>query len=98
MTVAETILQQLGGRRFTTMTGAKNYTGYQDGLAFRLPSNFASDGINYIKITLTQMDTYDIVFSKIRGLKYAVLETIEGAYNEDLRRVISDRTGLSLTL
>ena len=26
MSVAETILQQLGGQRFTAMTGSKNYT------------------------------------------------------------------------
>ncbi|HFN7312713.1 TPA: hypothetical protein ACHGUK_004268 [Escherichia coli] len=43
--VATEILNQLGGNRFIAMTGAKNFTCFDEngesGLCFRLPSNFA---------------------------------------------------------
>ena len=37
LTVANTILQQLGGNKFRVMTGAKNFVGSNDALTFRLP-------------------------------------------------------------
>ncbi len=55
MQVAQTILQQLGGRRFMAMTGARAMAAHKDGLSFKLPSNFARHGINYVKITLTDI-------------------------------------------
>ncbi|EFE7250305.1 hypothetical protein F9V24_27190, partial [Escherichia coli] len=60
--VATEILNQLGGNRFIAMTGAKNFTCFDEngesGLCFRLPSNFAMKGINLVKIKLTFSDTY----------------------------------------
>ena len=32
MTVAKTILEQLGGNKFRMMTGAKNFMGFSNGL------------------------------------------------------------------
>lgn len=98
MTVANTILEQLGKQKFIVMTGARNFLGAQDSLSFRLPSNFAKKGINYIKITLSPADTYDIVMGKIRGLKFTSISETEGVYAEDLRRIISEETGLALSL
>jgi hypothetical protein len=98
MTIAGTILKQLGGRRFIVMTGAKSFMGHADALSFQLPSNFATKGINYIKVTLNLMDTYDITFGKIRGTKYAVISTVEGVYVDQLRSMISSTTGLALSL
>ena len=37
MAVADIILKQLGGSRFTSMTGAKNLVGDTNSLAFKLP-------------------------------------------------------------
>ena len=37
--VGKTILQQLGGQRFITMTGARNFIAHEDGLSFRLPNS-----------------------------------------------------------
>ncbi len=37
MSVATTILEQLGGARFTMMTGAKNFVGSPNSLLMRLP-------------------------------------------------------------
>jgi hypothetical protein len=96
LTVAETIRQQLGGRRLIVMTGAKNFVGGSDFLMFRLPSNFAKNRINYVKIVLNAMDTYDIEFGCVLGLKYTVVSRSEGVYVGDLRRTFTVATGLYL--
>jgi hypothetical protein len=98
ITIAQTILQQIGSRRFIVMTGASGFVGHKDGLAFRLPSRFATDGINYIRIYLNPMDTYDLEFGKIWGAKYTQINKIDGVYVDDLRRIISETTGLALSL
>jgi hypothetical protein len=98
LTIAKTILQQLGSRRFTVMTGASGFVGHKDGLAFKLPSRFATDGINYIRIYLTPMDTYDLEFGKICGTTYSQMKKIDGVYVDDLLQIISETTGLALSL
>jgi hypothetical protein len=50
--VAETILEQLGGKRFIVMTGAKHFAADGNALRFRLPSNFAKSGINAVTISI----------------------------------------------
>ena len=55
--VATTILQQLGGAgRLRMMTGAYNFLDLKNGLSFRIKNQRA----NYVKITLTSMDLYDV--------------------------------------
>lgn len=98
MTVGQIILKQLGGSRFVAMTGARALMGMEDGLSFKLPSNFATDGINYIRIKLNVRDTYDVEFGKTRGMKYTEISKQEGIYNDSLRDVISETTGLALSL
>lgn len=98
MTVAETILQQLGGNKFVTMTGVRNLCSLENGLSFKLPSRFANEGINYIQITLNAGDTYDIEFGKVRGLKYGQHYVHKGIGNDNLCMAISQVTGLALSL
>lgn len=98
--VASTILQQLGGRRFSVMTGAKNFTGDANSLSFRLPGGggFCKDGINYVKVTLDASDTYSVVFSRIRGRKVTVVESFTDIYADSLREVFTRATGLQTSL
>ena len=63
MSVAKTILEQLGGNKFRMMTGAKNFMGFAEGLAMKIGRN--SSNSNYLKITLNSMDTYDMEFAKL---------------------------------
>lgn len=98
LSVAETILHQLGGRRFIAMTGAKNFVTSPDSLFFALPANFAKHGINKVRITLNCRDLYDIEFAKMRGLKYTVIATLSDVYAENLRDVFTDATGLDTHL
>jgi len=100
--VAASIRQQLGGQKFAVMTGATNFVSHNDtaygGLSFKLPSNFAKDGINYVKVLLNESDTYDLTFGKIRGTNYTVLKTVEGVYADNLRETFTDTTGLDVSL
>lgn len=115
--VAETILKQLGGNKFRVMTGAKNFMSHAPvagskgpALSFTLPSRFAKDGINFVKIVLTAADTYDITFTKI-GPQPSMKRLLQGAqqsitvvaevtdvYADQLQSVFSQHTGLDTHL
>lgn len=96
--VAATILEQLGGRKFLVMTGAKNLLSLESGLQLKLPSNFAKDGINVVRITLTPEDEYNVEFGKLRGLNYRTLKTIPGVYWDMLKETFTHYTGLDTSL
>jgi hypothetical protein len=98
MTVATTILEQLGGRKFIAMTGAKNFVGGKDYLAFALPSRFAKDGINNVKITLTYRDDYTVEFNKLWGVNLKSIAVVDGVYCDMLRDIFTDYTGLDTSL
>ena len=98
LSVARQTLQQLGGHRFITMTGAHTLVGHPDALSFNLPSRFARDGINYVKITLTPMDVYHMEFGRVWRGKYTVKATEESVYNDNLQTVFSRITGLNTHL
>lgn len=96
-----TIWQQLGGNKFKVMTGAKDLTYDVSGdptLMFKLPSNFAKDGINYIKITLTAMDLYNIEFYSIKGNNKHLVKEVNGIYNDQLQEIFKRYTGLNTHL
>ena len=63
MSVAKTILSQLGGNKFAVMTGAKNFIDTGGGLSMRIGRNKTSS--NYLKVTLNSMDLYDMKFSRV---------------------------------
>lgn len=92
--IAKTILSQLGGGRFVAMTGAKNFLDHDKGLSFRLPIG----KVNYIKIILNSLDLYDIEFGNVRGASYKKVDSLENIYAEDLQEIISEKTGLALSL
>lgn len=96
--VAETILEQLGGNRFVVMTGARSFLADGNALRFRLPSNFASHGINAVSVTLNGADTYDLVFSKARGSSVTEVASVTHVYADQLRDVFRSETGLDTTL
>lgn len=62
MSIATTILQQLGGNRFIAMTGASNIGCLNDKLSMKLPKN--NNGANYMTIELTPLDVYHLKFLK----------------------------------
>lgn len=102
--VSATILQQLGGRKFIVMTGAKNFLGDDKSLMFSLPStrHFVKDGINKVRITLDPSDTYTIEFMKIgkrNGIPHVnTVKKTEDIYSDVLQEVFTRYTGLTTRL
>ena len=97
-TIATEILNQLGGGRFIAMTGAKMFTHDGASLRFRLPSRFAREGINFVKVTLTAADDYTVEFGKVWGINYRMIATQTGIYADTLRAAFTQATGLDCTL
>lgn len=99
LTVAKTILQQLGGSHFRVMTGARNFVGSDDSLMFDLPPcDFKLKDIDRVRITLTPMDVYEVAFCTRKGGQLAVVETVEDVYCDTLRDVFERVTGLLTSL
>ena len=93
--IAQTILQQLGGAgRLRMMTGAYNFIAIEYGVSFRIKNPRA----NFIKITLTPMDLYDLEIGRVRGTTYKVIAKHEGVYNDMLKPLIEKATGMYLSL
>ena len=93
MNVAKTILEQLGGNKFATMTGAKNFVDWGDAVALRIGRNKTSS--NYLKITLNMMDLYDVRFSRVspKGGERSVTE-YNNIFNDQLVEVFEKHTGM----
>lgn len=102
MNIAKTILQQLGGQRFITMTGARNFVAFPaPGLQFDLPCNsMVKNHIKRVHVILDPSDTYTVLtMSKKRGqLEYVEVERVSGVYCDMLERIFTDMTGLYTSL
>ena len=94
MLCAETIREQLGGRMFVTMTGAKNFMFGERELQFSIGRN--ASGANKVRISLQSDDTYTVTFYRIRkaGLKVDVMFECDGIYAENLQSYFEKVTGL----
>ena len=97
MSVAKTILEQLGGNKFRMMTGAKNFMSFAEGLVMKIGRN--SSNSNYLKITLNSMDLYDMEFVKVTkmGEKKSVTE-YKNVYNDLMRGTFTAHTGMYTSL
>jgi hypothetical protein len=96
MQVAQTILSQLGGGKFKVMTGAKDFYSIKEGrgLQFKLPSNFAKNKANTVRIILNSNDLYDVEFGRVWGLNYKVKSTHNDVYCDMLVELFENETGL----
>ena len=95
--VAETILKTLGGNKFRMMTGAKNLAGDENSLSMRIGRN--SSNSNYLKITLTLDDLYEMEFCKLGryGDKKSV-KTYDLLHWDCLTEVFTEHTGMYTSL
>ncbi len=96
MTVAKTILEQLGGNRFVAMTGSRNFVGDTNSLSFRVVH--AKDGINACQIKLDPSDTYTVRFYRVgdrrTGYKHTDKSVHEDIYFDQLQELFTRVTGL----
>ena len=94
MSIAQTILEQLGGKRFIGMTGAKNFGDTGNGLAFQVPAKLTKNKINAVKIELHPSDTYIVKFMRIGSSSLKVISTFEMIYCDQLEDLFERETGL----
>lgn len=93
--IAKTILMQLGGsNRLQMFTGAYNFVAVPNGVSFRIKNR----SVNYVKIVLNAMDTYDIEFGRISGVNYKIVKELSGIYNDQLVEIFTRYTGMVLRL
>lgn len=102
--VANTILQQLGGNKFITMTGAKNFFTNGNDCCFSIGKNCSK--ANRVKIILNGDDTYTMQFIKFTADRFnsktgnftpAKAETLKeysGVYCDMLQDLFTSFTGL----
>ena len=112
MTVAQTILNQLGGNKFIAMTGSKNFTSDGNTLNMTLTGN--RSGANHLKITLNGLDTYDMEFIKYTKARVKIdkankavnytpdklitVKSLDGIYCDQLQDIFTSVTGLETHL
>lgn len=98
--IASTIIAQLGGRRFSAMTGAKNFIALENGVQFDIGRG-ATNKATKVRVTLTDADLYDLAFFqwKPRALECVpVAGAASGIYAEDLARLFTEATGFDTRL
>lgn len=96
--IAQIIFQQIGGSRFTKMTGAKEFSVMTYGLRFQLPpSTFNRHGITAVVIHLDFDDTYTLFFYK-RIDSDAPFRKVKNVYCDQLEDVFERETGLLTSL
>ena len=98
--VAQTILSQLGGNKFRAMVSANNFVygtddNNNDFIQLRFKGNRKA---SFLKITLNQMDTYDMEFGKIWKQEYKKVHESKGNYNDMLQSEFTAFTGLYTSL
>jgi hypothetical protein len=94
MTIANTILDQLGGRKLIAMTGARQFLAGNDYLSFRIPGTLTRKRINAVQIRLEPSDTYTVFFFVIRGTTIKEVARHEDVYCDSLCELFRDVTGL----
>jgi len=94
ITIEQTILAQLGGKRFIAMTGAHSFCADSGALIFALPRN------RKVKIQLTGMDLYDMTLYRLDRKHYRVDTVAEssGLYCDQLQPEFTRITGLETHL
>jgi hypothetical protein len=104
MTVAQTILNQLGGNKFVACTGSKNFVSDGNTLKMRLVGNRSN--ANHLSITLNSLDLYDMEFMKITEAKFNLktgklrkfeekeIACFNGVFFDQLQEIFTSVTGL----
>lgn len=96
--VSNEIAAQLGGfNRIRLMTGTKEFVYDDKSLRMKIGKN--PKNITHVKITLDPSDEYTVEFMKWNGrkLEMKVVSKREGVYNNMLKDVFYEGTGLYLS-
>lgn len=97
MSIAQTILAQLGGGRFQAMTGARHFIDTGKGLTFQVPMTTTRNRCNAVRITL-ENDLYEVEFIRMSKFSAKTLSKFENVYADRLQSIFTDQTGLDTHL
>ena len=87
--IANNIIDQLGGRRFCIMTGAKNFAAIDNGVRFKIGRN--ATRTNMVEIKLNGLDLYDMEFIYYRAPKLKTdTKTYTAEWVEEKRTTIKE--------
>jgi hypothetical protein len=92
LTVAKTILEQLGGEHFVAMTGSKDFVGTEDSLTFKVGSN--PKHVGHVRVTQTPDDLYAVTFFR----KGKAPQIMDGICCDILQELFTDNTGLYISI
>jgi hypothetical protein len=101
---AVAMLDQLGGDRFVTMTGAKDFVtsdNPQPRLQMRLPANLTRQRGTHLEVSLTPTDEYTLVYFKGKRGKpgeRSIIGVNRNVQVANLRQSFEDLTGLRTSL
>lgn len=106
MTVANLIAEQIGHKAFVMM-GATNLLASEDHLQFKIGSN--GKKVTHVTVTLTSDDLYTVRFDRVTRIGFnpktgavtggvKMLAEVDSVHVDSLRNVISDNTGMYLSL
>ena len=102
MTVAETILKQMGGAsRISMMIGVKQFLTEENAVSFKFK---AGRKANYCRVELLSDDTYKMEIKKLSmsrktgEFKQKVIMETSGLYWDQLKDVFERNTGLYLSI
>lgn len=95
--IAQTMLNQLGGKRLELMTGAYGfiYSPSARALSFKFQS---SPTANCLTITLDADNTYSLEFWLIQDAAFTLVERYDEVYFDQLIDLFESTTGLALRL
>jgi len=97
LTIAKTIIQQLGGNKFIVMTGARNIFADGQGVTMQIMKNKSK--AKYVSIILNSLDLYDMQFKSIdKDLNLIIRAEANNIYFEDLETIFTNITGLNTRL
>lgn len=108
--ISATILEQLGGNKFITMTGSKNFIYDNDKTYLTMTLKKNQSKANTLTITLEDNDTYTVEFSKCTAPrmnkktfeftegKKTTINQIELVYGDILQEIFTSETGFDTTL
>ena len=95
--IANEILNQLGGKRFSVITGSREYMAGKNYLTFRPGKN--SKKVTHVRITLNEKDLYDVEFMNARKWdNIKKIAEVKDVYCDMLHDVFTEHTGLYTTL
>lgn len=92
MTVATKILMQLGGSKFSKITGATDFVTEKNGIRFKIPRG------RIVQIKLNDRDLYDIKIMKIVKLEVKTLDNKQDVGVENLIPTFEKMTSLYTSL